>query len=220
MVLSLHLVNSPNLKSLWIHMPTASRNWESDDSDEQGLHVLKSIAAFVDRTSEISSLRTLHRRRKVTNLHLTEVLRAVPNLHTLELFDITVGDDVLKSPSTNSICNIKPPFRGTLGAYINIRYRQQAYPARFGLSSPNIVCAVAPEDLSITPSSQACADYESFGEIASDPKKGRFPLTLELGLPPVISPKEEFKALEPFCRSSVIRERCCGLRRKFRWRQI
>ncbi|KAF8341379.1 uncharacterized protein EI90DRAFT_3033767 [Cantharellus anzutake] len=114
MMFILHLVNSPNLKSLWIALPTAIRDQDSIvDHDEEifrDVHLLKSIAAFIDRISEKSALRTLHIGSfygtsvwddgKHTNPHLMEVLRAVPScLHTLELYHIVVGDDVLESLS-------------------------------------------------------------------------------------------------------------------------
>ncbi|KAF8322758.1 uncharacterized protein EI90DRAFT_2473239 [Cantharellus anzutake] len=115
----LHLINAPNLKSLWIDTPTESVNPDGTIVDEgqeiEGLfrdeHVLKTVAVFINRsqadTFESSSLHTLHIESfdttitadDDTNPHLMEVLKAVPNLNTLELCEIAVGDVVLESLS-------------------------------------------------------------------------------------------------------------------------
>ncbi|KAF8338832.1 uncharacterized protein EI90DRAFT_3151483 [Cantharellus anzutake] len=119
---------------------------EDVDGQIEGLsrdeHVLKSIAEFISRPSEKSSLRILHiySLRISGNLQLMEVLKAVPSLHTLDRCNVAVGDDDVLG-SLSSIVSGAPP-------------------VCLGPSPTNIVWPVPPEDrpdLSITPSSQAFA---------------------------------------------------------------
>ncbi|KAF8328097.1 uncharacterized protein EI90DRAFT_1598827 [Cantharellus anzutake] len=115
----LHLLNAPNLKSLRVIMPTENLDLDDDDTyfddysghEIEGLfrdeHVLKSVAAFISRSQVDTfekSLRTLHigsfdTDDESTSPQLVEVLKVVPNLHTLKLNDVAMRVGVLSSLS-------------------------------------------------------------------------------------------------------------------------
>ena len=115
-----HILNAPNLRNLWIDTPMESVSQSGyvvhDGREIEGLlrdeHILKTIALFLNRSQasppQRSSLQSLHIECLAvpmpdddgpTSPQLMEVLKAVPNLHTLELYEIAVGDALLASLS-------------------------------------------------------------------------------------------------------------------------
>src|SRR5258708_1801005 len=114
-----HVVNAPNLQNLWIDSPmeSISHNGTVVDDGQQieGLprdeHMLKTIGLFLNRShanpSQRSFLQSLHMESlaipmsydDASSPQLMEVLKAVPHLRTLELYEIAVGDDILASLS-------------------------------------------------------------------------------------------------------------------------